>query len=165
MPESNHSALEPASPVATAMSQNVPKCLTFDDSCEVLSDRQRAALELLLSGASDTDVANAAAVSRRTIYRWRVLDKYFRDELERCRHELFQSTTDRLRATLSNAVGVLDRQARDVYAPTAHRAARTLLTLARIGQAVAESSGYGARKRASNDRQAERKDTHAAEAG
>jgi hypothetical protein len=90
-------------------------------------------------------------VSRRTIYTWRVLHRPFREELERLRRELFESAMDRLRATLCNAVVVLDQQARDVYAPTAHRAARTLLMLTRIGQAVAETSGFGGSKRKSKE--------------
>ena len=65
-------------------------------------------------------------------------DEDFRAQLRHRRRLLMDSASNNLLSKLSNAVSVLDRQARDIYAPTAHRAARTLLTLARIDQAISD---------------------------
>jgi hypothetical protein len=132
------------------MSQNVSQCLTGADAkCEQnprpeapdeISDRQRAALEMIASGATDTAVAGAIGVSRRTICRWRIEDSRFREQLEQRRRELYDRATDRFRSLLSSALDLLDRQIADKYAPTALRAARTLLALAAIGRVAVPKS-------------------------
>src|SRR3954469_13289102 len=133
------------------MSQNVPQCpVATDEKCEpkpdceapdTISDRQRAALELIASGATDTAAAAAVGVSRRTIYRWRIEDARFRDELHVRRSELYGRATDRFRAMLSVALDLLDRHMKDAYAPTARSAARAVLSLAAIGKtAVVEET-------------------------
>jgi hypothetical protein len=138
------------------MSQNVPKCPKFDsananptaaalDLVEPpLPANQQAAIALLLTGANNGDVAAACGVDRRTLYRWRHRDPNFIRELRRQRAELLDNANDRFRYLLSNALSALELQVADPYAPTSHRAAKTLLALARIGQPAAP------RPRASN---------------
>jgi hypothetical protein len=132
---------------SNATSQNVPDCpaaasenrdpKSASDGPAELSERQLAALELILSGDSDSAVAQAISVNRRTIYRWRREDSAFGAELQRRRQELYARETDRMRSMLGEALTTLHRQVKNTYAPTAHRAARTLLSLSRMGIAVA----------------------------
>ena len=127
-------------------SQNVPPCLTaadaecgqnpISDAPDEISDRQRAVLELIASGSTDTAAAAAIGVNRRTIYRWRIEDARFREQLDRRRQELYHRATDRLRSMLGNALDVLDKHLADKYAPTALRAAQNLLALAAVGKAA-----------------------------
>jgi hypothetical protein len=136
------------------MSQNVSLCLTSADAkCEQnprpeppdeISDRQRAALEMIASGANDTAVASSVGVSRRTVYRWRIEDSRFREQLTSRRRELYDRAQDRFRTLLNTALDLLDKQIGDKYAPTALRAARTLLALAAIGKAAVPESKIGA---------------------
>jgi hypothetical protein len=101
-----------------------------------LSPRQLAAIDLLLTGASDTDVAAALGINRKTLYRWRVHDPAFRAVLDAHRRAAYDHAADRLRAMLSIALDLLQRQLNDPYAPTALRAARAILGLASLGQAT-----------------------------
>src|SRR5438874_1364212 len=126
------------------MSQNVPQSVSLaDERCEQnadsdapdgISDRQRQAMDLIASGETDTAVANAVGVNRRTIYRWRIENRRFREELQLRRRELYDRAQDRFRAMLTRALDLLDKQIGDKYAPTALRAARTLLVIAAIGK-------------------------------
>ena len=109
-----------------------------DDPAE-LTDRQLAAIELIASGATDTAVAEALHVNRRSVYRWRVEDPEFRAHLSKRRAELYANSVDRLRAMLNQALNTLEQQISDPYTTTSLRAARTLLVMARVGSAVAAS--------------------------
>ncbi|MDB5319247.1 MAG: hypothetical protein JWN40_878 [Phycisphaerales bacterium] len=127
------------------VSQKVPECPKFDDAnanAEPKPDRtdpplpanQQAAIALLLTGAHTGDVAAACGIDRRTLYRWRHQDPNFIRELRRQRAQLLDNVNDRFRYLLNNALSALELQVADPYAPTSHRAAKTLLALARIGQ-------------------------------
>ena len=131
-----------------AMSQNVPECpnssnananpspnLTAPaDLDPPLPPDQQTAIALLLTGAPTGRVADALRIDRRTLYRWRHHDPRFIRELRRQRAELLDNANDRFRWLLDNALKALELQVADPYAPTSHRAAKSLLTLARIGQ-------------------------------
>ena len=91
-------------------------------------------MERIASGVSDTDVAKEIGVSRRTIYRWRIENARFREELQLRRREVYDRAQDRFRSMLTRALDLLDNQINDKYAPTALRAARTLLYIAQIGK-------------------------------
>jgi hypothetical protein len=136
-------------PAPAPVSQNDSKCPTPDEThggrCPIvghspgISARKQAAIEMILTGATDTAVAEALMVTRKTIYRWRVEDTQFRAHLDRRRRELFDNASDRLRNLLGSALDRLTRQVNDPYASTSLRAARTLLALARVGQAVSDA--------------------------
>src|SRR4051794_12051157 len=81
---------------AAPASRDVSQCLTSaddhnDEDGEILNDRQRLAVELILSGKTDTAVASAIGVSRRTITRWRHEDAEFISELQQRRRRLWCS--------------------------------------------------------------------------
>ena len=127
------------------MSQNVPECPNFSNANAVnpaepdppLPDNQQRAIALLLSGVHTGDVAAAVGVDRRTLYRWRHHDPRFIRALRHQRAELLDTANDRLRNLLDAALNTLQLQLADPYTPTSHRAAKTLLSLARIGQPAA----------------------------
>lgn len=99
-----------------------------------LTDRQLAALDMLLTGASYTAVSTALHIDPKTLYRWRTTDSLFRQTLDQRRRDLFEDTADRFRVNLSSALDVLERQLQDPYVPTSFRAARATLALAQIGK-------------------------------
>ena len=139
------------------MSQNVPECPKFHDanpavtspaapaappdSDPPLPPNQQAAIALLLTGAHTGDVAAAIDIDRRTLYRWRYHDPQFIRELRRQRAQALDNANDRLRHLLTNALSALEVQVNDPYAPTSHRAAKTLLSLARIGHPAQRRPG------------------------
>jgi Homeodomain-like domain len=101
-----------------------------------LNDRQAAAIALMLEGIRDINIARTLKINRRTLYRWRALDPDFRKELARRRAELFDHAGDRLRASLQMAVNNLNCQLQHPSPVVAQTAAKTVLNLARIGDAI-----------------------------
>jgi hypothetical protein len=114
-----------------------PPLIPQDQLAAGLSDRQMIAMDMIVSGATDTAVAAALNVGRRTVYSWRVENERFKEVLRYRRREMYDKTVDRFRDMLGTALDRLEKQVSDPYAPTSLRAARTLLALARVGQAVA----------------------------
>jgi hypothetical protein len=74
-----------------------------------LTGKQMRAVDLLASGTSDRDTAEAVAVDRVTVWRWRRHDADFQAALNARRGEVWESARDRLRALLPRAVDVLDQ--------------------------------------------------------
>src|SRR5687768_9141773 len=105
--------------------------------CDTLNDRQLLALDLIVTGSTDTEVAAKMGVCRQTISRWRNSDADFIAELRRRRQIQFNRAADRLRALLDPAVDVIADQLNDRYEHTRFRAASTLLHLAKIGSVIA----------------------------
>ena len=129
------------------MSLDVTRCHTCADRLndrpppgeqERLSERQFLAVELLLAGKCDSDVAAAVGVSRRTILRWRLEDLDMIAELRRRRRQLRSATADRLRNLLTPAVQVLADQLNDRYDRTRFRAAMEILRLVGVRQAITD---------------------------
>ena len=129
--------------MSTEMSLDVTQChpeknsLTPSLQDEPLSDRQRLALELILTGKTDLQVAKAVGVCRRTILRWRHSDADFIAELRRRRQVQWHGVVDKLRALLEPAVDVLAEQLHDRYDRTRFRAASTLLRLTNMKSVLA----------------------------
>lgn len=65
---------------------------------KTLSPKQRAALELMVSGKgyTDTKIAELVGVNRRSIYEWKTYEshKLFQDELKRLEDERFSALID-----------------------------------------------------------------------
>jgi putative insertion element HTH domain-containing protein len=99
-----------------------------------LTERQLTAMNLLLSGATDTDVARTLNVDRKTIYNWRTKNEAFKSEYEQRGEAMFGNQRDKLRRMVDTALSNLDSQMHDPYYPTSHRASRTVLNLARLGK-------------------------------
>lgn len=95
-----------------------------------LSQHQLKAIDLLIAGHTDADVASEVGVHRVTVTRWRLYHLIFQAEFNRRRQEVFASAAERFRCGLHRAVRTLVRQLKDENALVAFRAARTMLLLA-----------------------------------
>lgn len=73
-----------------------------------LSIEQENAIDLLLQGKSDREVAEAVGVSRQTVTEWRNRNALFVAELNRRRREVWGRQTERLRQLVAQAVSVLE---------------------------------------------------------
>ena len=113
-------------------SQKFPEFPKSDDDNAQLSDAQLLALDMLLTGATFCAVARALNIDRRTLYNWRHHDPDFGAALARRRQDLFDSAADRFRNTLTSALDTLEKQTKDPYTPTSHRAAKTILSLSQL---------------------------------
>lgn len=75
-----------------------------------LTVEQQNAVDLLVTGATDREVADAVGVNRVTVTRWRNHDPHFQAELNRSRKEIWASSTDRLRGLLPRALDRLESE-------------------------------------------------------
>ena len=73
------------------------------DKCRQLSIEQENAIDLLLQGKSDREVAEAVGVSRQTVTEWRNGNALFAAELNRRRREVWGGQTERLRQLIAQA--------------------------------------------------------------
>ncbi len=78
-----------------------------------LSTRQLNAVEALVSGATDSEAAAVANVSRQTVNAWKRHNPYFQAEVNYHRAELWGTSRDRLRSMLPAALGRLERELAD----------------------------------------------------
>jgi len=69
-----------------------------------LSIEQENAIDLLLNGNSDREVAEIVGVSRWSVQGWRTSHPLFMATLAQRREELFSGAVDRLRSLLGNAL-------------------------------------------------------------
>ena len=74
-----------------------------------LTVQQRNAIDLLIAGKTDLEVAQALGLNRVTVTRWRLYDVLFQAELGRQRHALWSAGADRLRALVPKAIDTVER--------------------------------------------------------
>ncbi len=75
-------------------------------SATELTARQATAVDLLVAGGTDTEVATALRVNRSTVYRWRK-EPRFQAEANRRRKEVIGASLDRARSLLPKALQVI----------------------------------------------------------
>jgi transposase-like protein len=109
--------------------QDAPECTVWPDD---LNEKQRAAIELLVSGKSYTAVAKAINIDRSTLFRWRQ-DALFQQALEERHMELWSEATQRLRGLVHPSLDVLEADLNQRYDRARFRAAATILRLAKVG--------------------------------
>jgi hypothetical protein len=109
-----------------------------DKTRQELTIEQLNAIDLLVTGQSDREVAEAVGVSRQTICGWRLYDPYFRAELNKRRKEIWGESVDRLRSMLPKALEVLERELDG--GPNSWRAALKVIEMAGFSTA---KGGYG----------------------
>src|SRR5207237_8305322 len=95
-----------------------------------LSEQQVTAIQLLVVGRADGDVAAAVGINRTTLWRWKHHHPLFRAELSRRRNEVWASAADRFRGMLGVAIKVIRKQLRHEQALVQFRAAALLRTAA-----------------------------------
>lgn len=75
-----------------------------------LSEQQKTAIELLLAGMTDAQIAEELDVHRSTLWRWRTRDETFRRVLAAARQRAFRDAAGRLRELVPKAMEVLHSQ-------------------------------------------------------
>ena len=94
-----------------------------------LTQQQQTALELLLRGLTDAQVAAQLGVDRGTVFRWRKSD-LFAQQLDHHRRTLMEQSTARLQTLLDPALDILEKQLAGDDPKTQLRAAAILVRLA-----------------------------------
>jgi len=79
-----------------------------DKSGQRLTAKQHKAIELLLSGSNDRQVAQSIKVARQTVTEWRNHNPEFMAEINLRRQEIWVGQAERLRGLLDKAVDVLE---------------------------------------------------------
>ena len=102
-----------------------------------ISIEQQNAIELILLGKSDQEVADTVGVHRVTVTRWRNYDPYFQAELNRQRKDLSAETRDRLRALVPKALERIEREVAD--GPMGVQVALQILKLSGLDQPSGKS--------------------------
>lgn len=82
--------------------------MTQTDTIRQLSLEQENAIDLLIQGYGDREVAEKVGVARQTVNEWRNHDGIFRVELNRRRQAVWGSQLERLRSLVEKAVDVLE---------------------------------------------------------
>lgn len=74
-----------------------------------LTIEQENAIDLLLTGLSDNEVAKQVGVTRETVCRWRNDNAAFIVELNKRRQAIWGSSLDKLRGLIPKAIEVLEK--------------------------------------------------------
>lgn len=82
--------------------------MTVTDKNRQLNQNQLNAIELILLGKTDGDVADSVGVSRQTVNEWKNHDPHFIAEINHRREIIWESQVERLRGLLEGAVDVLE---------------------------------------------------------
>lgn len=82
--------------------------MTRADKTRQLTTEQENAVDLLVTGVTDADVAEQVGVTRQTVCGWRNRDPLFAATLNARRRDLWSGHADRLRALVARALDVLE---------------------------------------------------------
>ena len=82
--------------------------MTKPDKTRQLSIEQQNAIDLLVIGKTDQEVAAAVRVSRQTICAWRLHHPNFQAELNKRRHAVWGVAADKLRNLLLKALDIIE---------------------------------------------------------
>jgi hypothetical protein len=77
------------------------------DSLLQINDQQRQAVDMVIAGRTDGEIATALKIHRTTVCNWRNRHAGFQGELNSRRAELRSAASERLHGLLVNAIGVL----------------------------------------------------------
>ena len=107
-----------------------------------LTVEQQNAIDLLVQGKTDQEVASTVGVNRVTVTKWRLYDVWFQAELNRRRQDLWGTAAERLRAMLPKALAVLERRLDD-YDHGLQAAVQVvkLVGLEKLGRPTGETDG------------------------
>lgn len=75
-----------------------------------LSVEQQNAIDLLVTGKTDQEVAEAVGVARQTVCGWRLYHPVFRAELNKRRKEVWGASADKLRSLLPKALKAIEEE-------------------------------------------------------
>lgn len=115
--------------------------MSHDSSWATLTIEQASAIDLVMAGLSDREVAEKVGVSRETVNRWRNRHPAFRAELNRRRRALWDNGLDRLRLLFPEAVEALRTAVKDPGNRNGSRVALEVVKMARVPEGYASSIG------------------------
>ena len=95
---------------AKASRRRGPSRLAEPDETRQLNAKQLNAVELIVQGHNDREVAEAVGVTRQTVCEWRNHNAEVVARVNDLRRQVWGSQTDRLRGLLVKAVDVLERE-------------------------------------------------------
>jgi len=101
-----------------------------------LNEKQELAIDLVMVGLSDGEIAKRVGVSRKTINKWRNQDMDFRALLAERRVALRERHQDELSGLVSEAIGVMREVMREDETPTRLRAAQAVLRMSGLQAAM-----------------------------
>jgi hypothetical protein len=93
---------------------------------------QQRAVELLILGQSDTQVAEQVGVARETVCRWRSYSPTFQAELNVRRSAVFQASVDKLRSMTQRALTLLETELDAADSANRMKVAAEVLKLAQL---------------------------------
>ena len=112
----------------------------FPISGRALSDKQQAAVELLVLGHALGETAGAIDVDAKTLYNWRQ-DPDFIEALEARRSELWDQAAQRLRAMVHPSLDILEQDLGNRHERARFRAATAVLRLADLRRSLHPARG------------------------
>ena len=74
-----------------------------------LTIEQQNAIDLLVMGKTDKEVAEIVGVNRVTVTQWRLYDPYFQAELNKRRQEIWSTAIEKIRCMVLKALDVVDK--------------------------------------------------------
>ena len=77
---------------------------------QILSIEQQNAIDMLVLGKSDREVAEAVGVSRQTVCGWRLYHPQFQAELNLRRRAVWGAAVDKLRSLVPKSLEILERE-------------------------------------------------------
>lgn len=86
---------------------------TNGNKWQQLSVKQQNAIDILVTGKTDAEVAEAVGVNRVTVTKWRNYHPGFQAELNRRRRNMWGASAERLRGLLPKALDVIEAELRD----------------------------------------------------
>jgi len=96
---------------------------------DMLTMRQEQALEMMLEGVSDGDIAQKIGVTRQTVNNWRNNDYHFRFMLSQRRLQVWEKRRDEMADLYQEAMTVVRKELKSRNAKTRFKAAAQILKM------------------------------------
>jgi Skp family chaperone for outer membrane proteins len=80
----------------------------LNKNAQKLSSKQLMAIDMILMGSNDREVAESIGVGRNTVNKWKNHDEDFQAELNERRRELNEATQNRIRSLTQKALDAIE---------------------------------------------------------
>jgi hypothetical protein len=99
-----------------------------------LSVKQLNAIDPIVAGSNDREVAEKVGVERETVTRWRLYHPAFRAELNKRRKEVLESSLDKMRTLVPKSLETIEEVLSDPANPNRWKVAVKFLEIAGISE-------------------------------